>query len=166
MSTDNLPISQIMVPVYEAVVERLKGSISNRVQSGFREIGELALQKTLIDRDPSNDPISPVVVCAFKARRKANETLSFQAQQEFPAGHITKLAVGLHPVPMLAEHSRNIFAPPAPIGTNDGLDLGKIVFSNCSFAKRERQHNQRIAKQSLGRQLKLHEQQKNLLRTP
>jgi hypothetical protein len=164
MSTDNLAISQIMVPVYEAVVERLKGGVSNRVQSRFRKIGELALQEALIDRHPDNDSVALMVVCVIEGRRKPDKTFSLKSQEELPTGHIAQFTIGLHPVPALAERPRDLFASPALVGTDDGLDLRQIIFSNGSSANRERQHIQRIAKQARGRQLKMHATIKNILR--
>ena len=77
--------------------------------------------------------------------------LSLQGQKELSAGHIPQLTIGLHPIPLPTEHPRDLLSSPAPMGTDDGLDHGKIVFSNGSSANRERQHIKRIAKQNRGR---------------
>lgn len=124
------------MPVYEAVVEGLKGGVPNQVQSRFREIGELALQEALIYRHPGNGSVALMVISIMHRRRKPNKTFSLEGQQELPAGHISQFTVGLQPVPALAEQSRDLLAPFAPVGTDHGLDLGQIIFSNCSSANR------------------------------
>jgi len=160
MSTHNLAVTEIVMLFDETVVKRLKRGVSNWLQSWLGEIGEFAMQDTLIDRYAGNDPVSLMVVCVPDRRWQMDETLSLQGQEKLSAGHITKFAVGLHPLPTLAEDSRNLFTPPSPVGTNSGFDLGKIALGNGFSANRERQHIKRIAKQKLGRHKKMHSEQK------
>ncbi len=161
MSSYNLPISQIVMLLDKAVVKRLQGGVSNQLQSGRREVSEGSWKGTLVNGHPGNGAVSYMVVGTSKRRRKSDKPSSLQGQKELSAGHVSQLTIGLHPIPLPTEHPRDLLSSPAPMGTNDGLDLGEILFRNGFSANRKRQHIKRIAKQFRGRHKKMHTEQKN-----
>ena len=139
----------------ETIIERLKGGVSNQLQSGSREVSQGSSKGTLVDGHLGNGAISLMVVGAIKRGRKSDKPFSLQSQKELSAGHIPQFTIGLHPIPLPAEHPRDLLSSPAPVSTDDGLDLGEILFGNGSSANRKRQHTNRIAKQSPGRHRKV-----------
>lgn len=134
----------------ETITERLKAGVSNQLQRGSREVSEGSSNGALANGHPGNGKVSLMVVGPIEGRRKADKPLWLQGQKELSAGHTTKLAVGLYPIPLPTERPRDLLSPPDPIVTNSGFDLGKLLFGNCSLANREWQRIQRIAKQNRG----------------
>ncbi len=155
-----MPISQIVMLLDNAVVKWLQGGVSNQLQSGSREVSEGSSKGALVNGHPGNGAVSLMVVGAIKGRRESDKPFSLQGQKELSAGHIPQLSIGLHPVPLPAEYPRDLLSALAPMGTDDGLDLGEILFSNGFSANRERQHIKRVAKQNRGRHKKMHSEQK------
>jgi len=151
-----LPIPKIMMLLDETIIERLKGGVSNQLQSGSREMSEGSSKGAPGNGHSGNGAVSFMVVGTSKGWRKSDKPSSLQGQKELSAGpvecrqsgpaqqdstwagHIPQLTIGLHPIPLPTEHPRDLLSSPAPMGTNDGLDLGEILFSNGSSADRER----------------------------
>lgn len=88
----------------ETIIERLKGGVSNQVQSGRREVSKGSSKGALINGHQGNGAVSLMVVGAIKRGRKSDKPFSLQGQKELSAGHIAQFTIGLHPIPLPTEH--------------------------------------------------------------
>ena len=82
-------------------------------------------------------------------------SLSLQGNQHLPAGHVFQLAIGLSPVPPLAENSGDGAAAVVPMLINNALDYGQVGVMNGPITNGYGQHDHRISKSIRGRQLKM-----------
>ena len=87
-------------------------------------------------------------------------TLSFQSDQHLSTGHVLGSAIGLEPVPFLAEYFGDLGASAMPIFINNGLNERQIGFGNGSFSNGYRQHDEHISEEERGRQQKMQGMQK------
>lgn len=81
--------------------------------------------------------------------------LSFQGDQNFPAGHVLQSAVGLDPLPLLAELPGNVGAAAMPMFIDDVLDKGNIFAGNDAISDGYGQHDDCISERIRGRQKKM-----------
>lgn len=63
-------------------------------------------------------------------RRTVNKTFAIQSHQQFPAGHVFKMAAGLNPVPVSAQLPGNMGPPFVPVFVNHCLDDGQVFGGN------------------------------------
>ena len=81
--------------------------------------------------------------------------LTFQGDQYLTAGHILQPAVGLDPVPPLAEYPGNPGAADMPMFIDDILDGRNIFFGNGAISDGYGQHDDCISERIRGRQQKM-----------
>ncbi len=82
-------------------------------------------------------------------------SLSLQGNQYFPAGHVLQSAIGLEPVPFLAEYFGDLGAATAPMFIEHGLNEWQIDIANSSFSDGYGQHDEYISEEERGRQQKM-----------
>ena len=107
-----------------------------------------------------NGSVAFVIMGADKPWRQSDEALSVKCEQNFPAGHVLELAIGLVPVPLPAEDLGDMLSALIPVGVNGGLNGFKRSLVNGSFADGDGQHVHCIAKRRRGRQRKMHRSEK------
>ena len=78
-----------------------------------------------------------------------------KGNQYFPTGHVFESAIGLDPVPPLAENSGDVSAAGVPMLINNALNYRQVGVMNGPFSYRDGQHDHRISKSIAGRQLKM-----------
>ena len=82
-------------------------------------------------------------------------SLSLQGNHHLAAGHVLQSAIGLDPVPPLAKFSGNVGAAAVPMFIDNSLNEWQIDVANGLFSDGDGQHDHRISKRILGRQLKM-----------
>lgn len=82
-------------------------------------------------------------------------SLSLQGYHHLPAGHVLQSAIGLYPVPPLAENSGDGAAAAVPMIIDNSLNEWQIGVANGPFSDGDGQHDHRISKRILGRQQKM-----------
>ena len=80
----------------------------------------------------------------------------FQGQQHFPAGHIFESAVGLSPIPFLAEDSGNGGTSLVPVFMDNGLNHRQIDICNGSVSDGNGQHGDCISERKKRRHHIMH----------
>ena len=86
--------------------------------------------------------------------------LSFQSDQQLPAGHVLGSAIGLEPVPFLAKYFGDLCSAAVPIFIDNGLNKWQIGVANSSFSDGYWQHDECISEEERGRQQKMQESEK------
>jgi len=155
MLADNLAVTEIMVLINEAVVERFHGGVPDYGHGDGTIVRKTSLHRGLIHENRGNEAISLFIPTIMPTRRKFEMTGPLQGNQHLPAGHVFQSAIGLSPVPPLAENSGNGAAAQVPMLIDDGLDQWQIGVGNGPFSDGDGQHDHRISKRILGRQLKM-----------
>ena len=99
----------------------------------------------------------------MKSWRQRDKAFSFEGKQNFSAGHILEAAIGLSPIPLLAEDPGNMLSALAPMTVDGGLDRRDVLLGNGSFSDGKRQHPNYISERTRGRQQKMQGSQKKSL---
>jgi hypothetical protein len=155
MLTDDLVVTEIMILMNEAVVEGLQGGVPDHGHCDGTVISKTSFQRRLIHENRRNEAISFFIPTVMLTARQFEMPLSFQGNQHLPAGHVFESAIGLSPVPSLAEHSGDGAAAVVPMLINNVLDDGQVDLANCPVSNGDGQHAYRISKRIRGRQLKM-----------
>ncbi len=74
-------------------------------------------------------------------------TLSLQSDQQLPTSHVLGPAIGLKPVPSLAEYFGYLGAATAPMFIDHGLNEWQIDIANSSFSGGYGQHDEYISEE-------------------
>ena len=82
-------------------------------------------------------------------------SLSLQGNHHLPAGHVLESAIGLDPVPHLAENSGDGAAAAVPMIIDNSLNEWQIGVGNSAFSDGYWQHDDCISERNLGRQHKM-----------
>jgi hypothetical protein len=146
MAAHDLPVAEVMIASDEAVIEGLKGSVSNLSQGRERELTQKSRQRSLVDFYHGRSPITFIVVGAGERGRKADQPFSLKGEQELSTGHLAQPAVGLDPLPPLTQNLRDVGPSPLPMLIDSGLDLGNDSRSDRLFSNSQSFHEHRIAK--------------------
>jgi hypothetical protein len=134
MAADDLPVAEIMIASDEAVIEGLKGSVSNFSKSRGNKLTKLSLQRSLIDFYHWRAPVALVVIGTGESGGKVDQPFSLKSEQELSTGHLAQPTVGLEPLPPLTQNLGDMGAPPLPVLIDSGLDLGDIRLTDRSFS--------------------------------
>jgi hypothetical protein len=102
VSANDLAIAQVMVTMDEAVIKGFEGGAPNHLELKRAELGESSFQWGFQGLDHGRPPITSFVKGRVMPWRELNQPHSFQAQEDFPTGHIFEVSVGLVPLPLMA----------------------------------------------------------------
>jgi hypothetical protein len=102
VSANDLAIAQVVVAMDEAVIEGFEGSVTNHLEFEGAEVGEFPFQWGFQGFDHGRDPMASFIISRVLPWGELNQSHSFQAQEDFPAGHVFEVSVGLVPVPLAA----------------------------------------------------------------
>jgi hypothetical protein len=155
MLTNDLAVTEIMMLVNEAVVERFLMSVPDHVHGDGTIVGETSLHRRLIYENRRDEAISLFIPTVMLTRRKLEVTSPLQGEQYLPAGHVFQPTIGLDPVPPLAEFSGNVGAAGVPMLIDNGLDKWEIGLCDSPVSYRDGQHGNCISKSIRGRQQKM-----------
>jgi len=155
MLTDDLAVTEIMILMNEAVVEGCQGGVPDHGHRDGTVISKTSLHRRLIHENRRNEAISFFIPTVMLTARQLEMPLSLQGNQHLPAGHVFQSAIGLSPVPPLAEHSGYGAAAVVPMLINNVLDDGQVGLANGPVSNGDGQHDHRISKRIRGRQLKM-----------
>ena len=108
-----------------------------------------------------NGSVAFVIMGADEPWGQSDKAFSLNGEQNFPAGHVLELAVGLAPVPLPAKDLGDMLAALIPMGVNGRLNGFKSSLVNDSFADVDGQHFHCITEKVWGRQKKMHGGEKN-----
>jgi hypothetical protein len=163
MTADDLPVAEVMIASDEAVIEGLKGSVSNLSERRGSKLTQLSPQRSLIDFYDGGAPKAFIVVGVGESGRKTDQAFSMKSEQEFATGHLAKRTVWLHPLPPLTQNLGDTGPSPLPVLINSVLDLGEVRRTDRFFSNGQRFHDNRIAKQTARRQRKMKRSEKFFL---
>jgi hypothetical protein len=155
MLTDNLAVTEIMMLVNEAVVERFLMSVPDHSHGDGSIVSKTSFNRGLIYENRRNEAISLFIPTVMLTVRQLEMPLSLQGNQDLPAGHVLQSTIGLSPVPPLAENSGDGAAAVVPMLINNVLDYGQVGVMNGPVSNGDGQHDHRISKRIRGRQRKM-----------
>ncbi len=81
-----------------------------------------------------------------------DQLFTVEGEEDFTTGHIFETAIGLNPVPFLAENLGDMSAAFVPMIVDGSLYELKIGFGNRSISDGDGQHNHYITEEEFGRQ--------------
>lgn len=140
MFADRLAIAQVVILPDHGVEKFLLGRPAHLAQldgGKFRQGGrDRSWLKIESRRNCSSS--QGIIVVVEDSGRKSYQLVPFKMEQKPPADAILELAVGLAPVPGLAEPARNGATTFASILVNDLEDEGKIALGDISFTVGEK----------------------------
>jgi len=125
MAAHDLAEAQIVIASHEAVVEGLQGSVSNQFEDRCVKFAEASPHGGLIDFHRRRTPEAFIVMGGADSRGEPDQPFSLKGEQELPASHFTQSAVGLNPLPPLAQNQGDMGASPLPVPIDRSLDLAK-----------------------------------------
>ena len=120
------------------------------------------MQRGLHDFNNRDKTVAIFIMGAVDSWRQGDEVLSLQSEQDFPASHVFKTAVGLHPIPFSAEDLGNLSTPLSPMLINSSLDQLNISLGDNSFSNGNGQHAHCISEKGRRRQQKMHGAKKSV----
>jgi hypothetical protein len=155
MLTDDLAVTEIMMLVNEAVIERFHGGVPDHGHRDGTVVSKTSIHRRLIHENRRNEAISLFIPTVMLTARQLEMPLSLQGNQNLPAGHVFQSTIGLSPVPRLAENSGDGAAAVVPMLIYNVLDYGQVGVINGPVSNGDGQHDHRISKRIRGRQLKM-----------
>ena len=157
MLADDLAVTEIMMFTDETVVEGFHRGVPDHGHRDGTVVSKTTIDRRLIHDNRRNQPVSFFIPTVMLSRRQFEITGPLQSNQRLPAGHVFQSAIGLSPVPSLAENSGDGAAAVVPMLIDNGLDQWQIGVGNGPFSDGDRQHDHRISKRIRGRRQKMHE---------
>jgi hypothetical protein len=146
MLTNDLAVTEIMMLVNEAIVERFLESVPDHGHGDGTIVGETSFHGRLIYKNGVNKAIPLMIKTVVTARGESKMPGPLKGNQDLPTGHVFESAIGLDPVPPLAENSGDVSAAGVPILINNALDYRQVGVMNGPFSYRDGQHDHRIIK--------------------
>jgi hypothetical protein len=116
VSANDLTIAQVMVTMDEAVIEGFEQGATNHFEFKGAEVGEFSFQWGFQGFDHGRHTIASFIKGRVSSWGELNKPHPFQAQQDFPAGHVFEVSVGLEPLPLVAQLSGDEFSALVPVG--------------------------------------------------
>lgn len=102
VSANDLAIAQVMVTMDEAVIEWFEGGVANHFEFKGAKVGEFSFQGGFQGFDHGRQTVASFIIGRVSSRGELNQLHPFQAQEDFPAGHVFEVSVGLVPLPLAA----------------------------------------------------------------
>jgi len=160
MLADDLAVTEIMILMNEAVVERFKIGMPYQRDSDRRKISKFPGDGAPIDGKNLSAFISAFVPAIGFSRREDKMSHPFQGEKKFPAGHVLGGTVGLEPPPVPAQDSGDALSSLGPMLIDYALNQRDVGFGNGSFSYGYWQHDKCISEEMLGRQPKMQRREK------
>ncbi len=122
MIADDLAVAQVVVLLDQTVVQGFKVGMSNHLKLDIFKIRNILADRVFVNFNEGDITISVLVNANGFGRWKRNQFFTEKCQQDFPASHIFESAVGLYPVPLLAQDSGDMGSALVPVLVNGGLN--------------------------------------------
>jgi len=102
VSANDLAIAQVMVAMDEAVIEGFEGGVTNHFEFRRAEVGESSFQWGFQGFDYGRPTVASFIEGGVSSWGELNQAHPFQAQEDFPTGHVFEVSVRLVPLPLTA----------------------------------------------------------------
>jgi len=102
VSANDLAIAQVMVTMDKAVIEGFEGGVANHFKFKGAEVGEFSFQWGFQGFDHGRYPIASFIKGRVSSWGELKKPHPFQAQEDFPTGHVFEVSVRLVPLPLMA----------------------------------------------------------------
>jgi len=88
VSANDLAIAQVVVTMDEAVIEGFEGGVTNHLEFEGTELGEFSFQWGFQGFDHGRHPMTSFIISRVSPLGELNQPHPFQAQEDFPTGHV------------------------------------------------------------------------------
>ena len=156
VAADDLAVAEVVAPVDKSVVEGLEGSVSNRSKMEGLYIGEISVNRAVVERRAGKATVAQAIASVVAAGGKLYEPSSVKSQKDFPASHILEATVWLEPAPFVAQYPRDLGSAAIPVSRDGGLDFRDIRLCKGPGSYGQSLHDHCIAEQRAGRQPIVH----------